>query len=84
MNLTALTATVGVMALPLGVFSVVEGTRLEDKWFGYGLCIIGMLLLAMSMLRVGFEEKQEKEKREAEELKAETSGRRMAGWTPLI
>ncbi len=64
MNLTALSATLGVMFLPLGVYFVVEG-RVEDKWFGFGFFLFGLLLLTATMLRVWNEDKKDRQEKEA-------------------
>ena len=62
MNLTALTVTLGVMALPLGAYFIVEG-QAGDKWFGYGIFITGILLLIVTMLRVWKEDKRDKQEK---------------------
>ena len=60
MNITALTATLGVMALPLGVYLFVET---DDRLFGVSFFVVGILMLVFSMYRVWLDEKEERDRR---------------------
>jgi len=60
MNITALIATLGVMALPLGVYLFVET---DDRLFGVSFFVVGILMLVFSMYRVWLDEKEERDRR---------------------
>lgn len=60
MNLTALITTFGVMALPLGVYLLVE---VDDRLFGISFFIVGLIMLVFAMYRVWLDEKEEKDRR---------------------
>jgi len=60
MNITALITTLGVMALPLGVYLFAET---EDRLFGVSFFVVGILMLVFSMYRVWLDEKEERDRR---------------------
>ncbi len=65
-NSTALSATLGVMALPLGVYLIVEGGA-RDKFFGYCIALIGLLMIISTAIltwRAETKGRQEKERRD--------------------
>jgi len=61
MNSTALSATLGVMGMPLAVYIIVED--IGNVWLGFGLFITAILLLVFTMFRVWNEDKRNREEK---------------------